>query len=140
MQTNANRGIHPAGTAAEQARRIANAHCAWGPTRKRNTRALLARILLLALLVAAFGFLAAISFARIPAQNDNRAEWARAERLLAEQQAEAALQRRARAAQAMCSSEHGPQVLAIWVDDTTVECVNARGRRLSSTGVMHASR
>jgi len=64
-------------------------------------------------------------------QLDQRAEWRESQRLAAEQRAEARAERAQRAAQAMCSADFGPQVLAVWVNKTTVVCVNTRGRQLA---------
>ena len=79
----------------------------------------------------------------MPAQvEDRRDEWAESDRGIAEQRRQAAIARRQRAAQAMCSSDLGPQVLAVWVNETTVECLNPRGRRVASFSMedSHATR
>ena len=140
MQTHHDTSTHPASTATEKARRIQYAQ-AWEPQQKRHSDVtLLVPVVMLSLLIA----LAAIAFVSTAAEPDRRSEWAKAERLLAEQKAAAAAERRQRAAQAMCSSDHGPQVLAIWTSSGSVECVNARGRRLSLSSSrpdsIHASR
>ncbi|MCA0214762.1 MAG: hypothetical protein LCH79_16485 [Proteobacteria bacterium] len=62
---------------------------------------------------------------------DNSGEWPTAEHLSQTQKQEAVQARRDRAAQAMCTADHGPQALARWVNTTTAECVNSRGRLLS---------
>lgn len=48
-----------------------------------------------------------------------------------QQQAE----RRERAAQSLCTSEYGPNSLAVWVRTNTIECVDKHGRRLSTSTV-----
>lgn len=69
---------------------------------------------------------------------DNSSEWPRSQELHAEQAAQERVERTARAAQAMCDADHGPQALAVWVDTSTVECVSPRGRRLSRSNVQEA--
>lgn len=137
MQTHSN-STHPAGTAAEHARRIQYAQAWEAPARPKSSGILLVPLVVLTLLFT----LAALAFAAT-AEPDRRSDWAESKRLMAEQQARAAELRRTRAAQAMCESDHGPHVLAVWVDSTTVQCFNSRGRRLSSpdvSEVLHASR
>lgn len=65
-------------------------------------------------------------------QLDGHDERKRAKRIEQEQKQAARDERRQRAAQDMCSSDFGPQVLAVWVDSFSVECLNRRGRRLAS--------
>lgn len=65
-------------------------------------------------------------------QLDRRDEYARAKRMEQEQKQAARDARRQRAAQDMCNSDFGPQVLAVWTDSFSVECLNRRGRRLAS--------
>lgn len=38
--------------------------------------------------------------------------------------------RKQRAAQAMCTSDHGQNVEAVWIDTATVECVSTQGSRI----------
>lgn len=91
--------------------------------------------------LGALAVLAVIAVAqRHDAVEDHHAEWAKSQALEDAQAAEARAQRVARAAQEMCSSEHGPQALAVWVSADTVECVSPRGRRLShSSGLAEVS-
>lgn len=77
------------------------------------------------LIVAVIGCSQALDIA------DNSDEWSAAEGLSNTQKLEAAQARRDRAAQAMCTADHGPQALARWVNSNTAECVNSRGRLLS---------
>lgn len=84
--------------------------------------------------------LAVTAFAQASDIDDNRAEWAKSTALQQAQEHEQQAARRELAAQALCSSEYGPQVLAVWIDSDTVECVNPRGRRLSRAEVPHAAR
>jgi hypothetical protein len=65
-------------------------------------------------------------------QVDRRDEIAHAKAMEAAQKQAAKDERRQRRAQAMCSKEKGPHVLAVWVDSVTVECLNQRGRNLAS--------
>jgi hypothetical protein len=62
---------------------------------------------------------------------DHSSEWKRSSALEQQQDDEQRAERRALAAQALCTSEHGPQALAVWTDDHTIECVSTRGKRLS---------
>lgn len=87
--------------------------------------------------------LAVIATAQVGDIEDHHAEWAQSEALKSAQDTKAQAERQQHAAQAMCTSEYGPQVLAVWIDDATVECVNPRGRVLPSsptTEVAHAGR
>lgn len=65
-------------------------------------------------------------------QLDRRDEVASAKHAGQHQKQEAREARRQRAAQAMCVSDFGPHVLAVWVDGFSVECLTKRGRRLAS--------
>lgn len=83
--------------------------------------------------LAALILLAVTATAQISDMKDNSAEWAQSSALEQAQSQEQQAERRERAAQAMCSSDYGPQVIAVWVDDKTVQCVNPRGRALSTS-------
>lgn len=65
-------------------------------------------------------------------QIDRRDELLQVKRIDSERKAEAKKEKRERTAQAMCNSEQGPHVLAVWANNATVECLNQRGRRLAS--------
>lgn len=92
--------------------------------------------------LGAFAVLALVGAAQIADQQDHRAEWAESQALKAAQAQQEQIARSVSAAQAMCASDFGPQVLAVWVDPGTVECVGPRGQRLVSFSpeVAHASR
>lgn len=130
MQTHQHQGT------ARHARSVEYGACLQRPARRPRSR------LLSWLLVIAVALAAAAAFARGVTLPNHGAEWAESSTLKAEQRAEQGAERLVRAAQAMCSADHGPQVLAVWIDDSTVECVSPRGRRLSSSQaeVLHASR
>lgn len=81
--------------------------------------------------IAALAAVLAVGTAQFIDVADNRAEWDRSTELKHEQSDQEQAERRAQAAQVMCTSEHGPQSLAVWLSPTTIECVSPRGRRLS---------
>lgn len=66
---------------------------------------------------------------------DRRDEVASAKREELRQKQDAREDRQQRAAQAMCASDYGPHVLAVWVDSTTVKCVGQRGNRIASYSI-----
>lgn len=91
--------------------------------------------------VGAFVILAVFATAQVSDIEDHHTEWGQSQALKDAQDTQARGERQQHAAQAMCSSEYGPQVLAVWIDDTTVACVNPRGRILPSSGeIAHAAR
>lgn len=64
--------------------------------------------------------------------DDHSDDWATSAELKEAQARDARDHRRQLAAQALCHHEHGHQALAVWIDADTIECVNKRGKRLST--------